>query len=165
MLERFYYGTSYMIGSASRKGKMAAGLWGPWVHCDTPGWEGDFTIDYNHFANHWGLYANNRIDQVRLCAPLEPQISTPAWFCMSWCANFEFRVPYQAEPQYKPVLDFVPKARKQAAMYNCSGTHWPGHIAPFGFDSTLAGVPWASMSLHRCVSRDPNSTYQPGSFE
>lgn len=57
-------------------------------------------IDYNHFANHWGLYANNRINQ--------------------------------AYPQYKPVLDYWPKARQQAAQYNCSGTHWPGHIAPFG---------------------------------
>jgi hypothetical protein len=125
--------------------------WGPWVHCDSPAWQGDFTvsiaataatplhpptlyavrrlgfkqcllsvclsgwltqpvhndtcavvlqIDYNHFANHWGLYANNRINQ--------------------------------AYPQYKPVLDYWPKARQQAAQYNCSGTHWPGHIAPFG---------------------------------
>jgi len=61
LLEQFYYGTTYMIMSASREGNVAAGLWGPWVHSDTPGWEGDFTLDYNHEANHWGLYANNRL--------------------------------------------------------------------------------------------------------
>jgi hypothetical protein len=51
LLERYYYSTSYMIASASRRGSMAAGLWGPWVHSDRPGWQGDFTIDYNHFAS------------------------------------------------------------------------------------------------------------------
>ena len=63
----------------------------------------------------------------------------------------------QAQPQYAPLLAYVPKARQQAAFYNCSnapkpgpcqGTHFPGHIAPFGFDATLAGEPWASMSDH-----------------
>ena len=34
-LERFYYAHSYLIGSASRAGKTAAGLWGPWVHDDS----------------------------------------------------------------------------------------------------------------------------------
>ena len=68
LLEQFYYGTSYMIGAAryiriyaviprvipaltpaeillySREGSVAAGLWGPWVHCDSPHWQGDFTL-------------------------------------------------------------------------------------------------------------------------
>jgi hypothetical protein len=43
-LERFYYAHSYLIGSASREGKVAAGLWGPWVHMDSPGWAGDYTL-------------------------------------------------------------------------------------------------------------------------
>ncbi len=51
-------------------------------------------------------------------------------------------------PYFPPLLDYQPKAREQAALYNCSGTHWPGHIAPYGFDASLAGVPWASMSLN-----------------
>ena len=68
----------------------AACAGGPWVHGDNPGWQGDFTIDYNHAANHWGLYANNRLSA--------------------------------AMPYYPPLLDFQPKARQHAAMYNCSGT-------------------------------------------
>ena len=46
VLERFYYAHSYLIGSASRAGRVAAGLWGPWVHDDSPAWGGDFTLDY-----------------------------------------------------------------------------------------------------------------------
>lgn len=67
------------------------------------------------------------------------------------------------------MLAFLPKARAQAAFYNCSnssggggalcingtcdgspcrGLHFPGHIAPWGFDATLAGEPWASMADH-----------------
>eukprot|EP01043_Picozoa_sp_COSAG02_P003329 COSAG02_NODE_81_length_39811_cov_51.728898_11_plen_618_part_00 len=45
-LERFYYAHSYLIGAASRVGRVAAGLWGPWVHNDSPAWGGDFTLDY-----------------------------------------------------------------------------------------------------------------------
>jgi hypothetical protein len=61
----------------------------------------------------------------------------------------------QAQPQYAPLLAYLPKARRQAAFYNCtvsgragpcSGIHMPGHIAPWGYDATLAGEPWASMS-------------------
>ena len=92
------------------------------VHDDSPLWSGDFTLDYNFEASFWGLYANNRLAQ--------------------------------AEPQHAPVLAYAHKARRQAMFYNCSGgvpcrgLHYPGHIAPFGFDSTLAGEPWASMSDH-----------------
>lgn len=44
VLERFFFAHSYLIGSASRAGKVAAGLWGPWVHSDSPAWAGDFTL-------------------------------------------------------------------------------------------------------------------------
>lgn len=115
-VEQFYYAQTYMIMSASRKGRVAAGLWGPWVHTDNPEWAGDFTLDYNHEANHWGLYSNNRFDAV-------------------W-------------PQYQPLIDYIPTAMADAAMYNCSGLHFPGHIAPFGEQATLTGEPWASMSIH-----------------
>ena len=54
----------------------------------------------------------------------------------------------QAQPQYAPILAYAPKAKQQAEFYNCSGLHYPGHIAPWGFDATLAGEPWASMSDH-----------------
>jgi hypothetical protein len=47
LLEQFYYGAQYAVGSASRAGRMAPGLWGPWITTDTPGWNGDYTLNYN----------------------------------------------------------------------------------------------------------------------
>ena len=65
VLERFFYAHSYLIGSASRAGTpVPPGLWGPWVHDDSPLWAGDFTLDYNFEANFWGLYATNRVAQA-----------------------------------------------------------------------------------------------------
>ena len=49
-LERFYYAHSYLIGSASRADRLAPGLWGPWVHDDSPLWAGDFTLDCKPLA-------------------------------------------------------------------------------------------------------------------
>ena len=40
VLERFYYGQTYMIASAARRGKMPPGLYGPWIHSDVPNWMG-----------------------------------------------------------------------------------------------------------------------------
>ena len=79
-------------------------------------------VSDNFEANFWGLYANNRLPQ--------------------------------AEPYAAPLMAYAAKARRQAAFYNCSdgkpcrGLHYPGKIAPFGFDATFAGEPWASMSDH-----------------
>ena len=55
-LERFYYAHSYLIGSASRAGKLAPGLWGPWVRpqqrravkCDPSG--SSFLPDFASFT-------------------------------------------------------------------------------------------------------------------
>jgi hypothetical protein len=69
----------------------------------------------NHEANHWGLYANNRIAQAR--------------------------------PQYAPLLAYLPKARQQAAFYNCTtpapgpcpGIHLPG-AKPAFFGANLNNI-------------------------
>ena len=44
-LEGFYYGMHYQIGSASREGKFAPGLWGPWITAEMCGWSGDYTLN------------------------------------------------------------------------------------------------------------------------
>jgi hypothetical protein len=38
--EAFWYTAQWLLASASRPDKVAPGLWGPWVHTDSPGWEG-----------------------------------------------------------------------------------------------------------------------------
>ena len=48
LLEGWWYGAQYLFGSATRPGKVAPGLWGPWVTGDQrAAWNGDYTIDYS----------------------------------------------------------------------------------------------------------------------
>lgn len=60
VLERFYYGQLYLLGSASRAGKTAPALYGPWITTDSPQFSGDAHLNYNWQANFYGAYASNR---------------------------------------------------------------------------------------------------------
>ncbi|WP_344942335.1 discoidin domain-containing protein [Sphaerisporangium flaviroseum] len=59
-LERFYYGSLYLIGSASRAGRTAPGLYGVWATTDFPQFNGDMHLNYNWMANFYGVYSSNR---------------------------------------------------------------------------------------------------------
>jgi hypothetical protein len=61
LLEKFYYASQYVIACASREGKVAPGLYGPWVTTDHPSWNGDYTLDYNYQTPVLGLYSSNHI--------------------------------------------------------------------------------------------------------
>ena len=61
VLEKFYYASQYITACASRSGKVAPGLYGPWVTTDHPSWNGDYTLDYNHQTPYLGLYSSNHI--------------------------------------------------------------------------------------------------------
>jgi alpha-L-fucosidase 2 len=61
ILEKFYYASQYITASASRTGKVAPGLYGPWVTTDHPSWNGDYTLDYNHQTPYLGLYSSNHV--------------------------------------------------------------------------------------------------------
>jgi hypothetical protein len=61
VLEKFYYASQYITASASRTGKVAPGLYGPWVTTDHPSWNGDYTLDYNLQTPFLGLYSSNHI--------------------------------------------------------------------------------------------------------
>lgn len=49
-VHRFYYGALHVLASASRPGKVAPGLYGPWVTCDHMLWGDDFHLNYNFQA-------------------------------------------------------------------------------------------------------------------
>ena len=40
LLEGFWYGMQYLLGSTARSGKVAPGLWGVWTVVDAPNWNG-----------------------------------------------------------------------------------------------------------------------------
>jgi len=62
LIEKFWYGSHYIMASCSRAGKVPPGLFGNWITTDNPAWAGDFHLNYNHQAPFWGLYSSNHVD-------------------------------------------------------------------------------------------------------
>lgn len=67
ILERYYYGAQYIIGSAAREGKTAPGLYGIWHTTDYPQWSSDYHLNYNFIAPFYAVCSSNR-----------PQLQLPA---------------------------------------------------------------------------------------
>ena len=61
-IEKRWYAALYVMGSCSRAGEVAPGLWGNWVTTDRPNWHGDFHLNYNFQAPFYGVYAANHAD-------------------------------------------------------------------------------------------------------
>ncbi len=59
LIEAHWYGALYVMGSCSRAGHTAPGLWGNWVTTDHPNWQGDFHLNYNFEAPFFLVYASN----------------------------------------------------------------------------------------------------------
>jgi hypothetical protein len=66
VLEQRYYLSQYVLASASRLKDFPPGLFG-WVTTDTPSWNGDYHLNYNHVAPFYGLYAANHLEQADPC--------------------------------------------------------------------------------------------------
>ena len=68
-LERYYYGAQYVMHASTRTGKVAPGLWGPWVMSDNPNWEGDYTLKSDSSVRTDCTQLLCSVAHVR-CAPL-----------------------------------------------------------------------------------------------
>lgn len=62
VIEKHWYAALYALGSCSRSGKVAPGLWGNWLTTDTPNWHGDFHLNYNFQAPYYLVYGTNHAD-------------------------------------------------------------------------------------------------------
>ena len=62
LLERFFYGSVYIMGAGARPGKLPPGLYGPWATSDRAIWSGDYHLNYNHQHPWYGVYAINHPD-------------------------------------------------------------------------------------------------------
>ena len=80
LLERQYYQSNYALASCSRVPDFPPGIFG-WVTTDSPMWNGDYHLNYNHVAPFYGLYAANHIEQADPCnAPLLDSLTNAhAW--------------------------------------------------------------------------------------
>jgi hypothetical protein len=71
LLERYWYGSQYLMACCSRNAQFPPGLFGNWITTDTPGWAGDYHLNYNYQAPWWGVYSSNHVDlAVPYDAPL-----------------------------------------------------------------------------------------------
>lgn len=61
LLEKYYYGSHYIMACCSRNGKFPPGLYGNWITSDRTAWSGDIHLNYNHEAPFWALYSSNRV--------------------------------------------------------------------------------------------------------
>ncbi|WP_336775661.1 glycosyl hydrolase family 95 catalytic domain-containing protein [Paenibacillus sp. MMO-58] len=62
LLEKFWYGSHYIMACCSRNKRFAPGLFGNWITTDTPEWSGDYHLNYNYQAPWWGVYSSNHIE-------------------------------------------------------------------------------------------------------
>lgn len=60
-LEKFYYQSQYIFACSSRKGKMAPGIWGPFVTSDEMAFCGDYHLNYNYESPYWASFSSNHI--------------------------------------------------------------------------------------------------------
>ena len=61
-IEKHWYAALYVMGSCSRPGKVAPGLWGNWATTNAPNWHGDFHLNYNFQAPFYMVYSANHAD-------------------------------------------------------------------------------------------------------
>jgi alpha-L-fucosidase 2 len=61
VIEKYYYTSQYLLACASRSGKFAPGIWGPFITKDSSAWSGDYHLNYNYQAPYWAAYSSNQI--------------------------------------------------------------------------------------------------------
>ena len=62
-VEKSWYGSLYLLGSISRPGKYAPGLWGNWI-TGNMNWNGDYHTNYNYQTPFYAAMSTNHIDQT-----------------------------------------------------------------------------------------------------
>jgi len=60
-IEKRWYAALYVMGSCSKEGKVAPGLWGCWVTLFAQ-WQGDYHLNYNFQAPYYITYSSNHTD-------------------------------------------------------------------------------------------------------
>jgi hypothetical protein len=60
-IEKRWYAALYVMGSCSKAGKVAPGLWGCWVTLFAQ-WQGDYHLNYNFQAPYYIVYASNHAE-------------------------------------------------------------------------------------------------------
>lgn len=110
MLEKYYYGSQYLLACCSRNKNFPPGLCGNTITDDaTNTWEGDYHLNYNYQAPWWGAYSSNHID-------LTEGYDNPV-------------LAYMAKAKQHAMDEL-----------KCRGVYYPTGIGPMGFTATVFPV-------------------------
>lgn len=60
-IEKFWYGSHYLMACCSKAGKFAPGLYGNWITTNRPNWHSDYHLNYNYQASWWGVFSSNKV--------------------------------------------------------------------------------------------------------
>jgi len=62
VVEDYYYGALYVLGSSSRPGHLPPSLWSNFLTTDNAGWGGRYFMNYNEEAPFYGVFSSNHSD-------------------------------------------------------------------------------------------------------
>jgi hypothetical protein len=62
VLEEYYYGALYVLGSSSRPGHLPPSLWSNFLTTDNAGWGGRYFMNYNEEAPFYGVFSSNHAE-------------------------------------------------------------------------------------------------------
>ena len=67
IIEKQYYLSNYNLASLSRDKDFPPSIFGTCITKERPYWNGDYHLNYNHFAPYYGLFSSNHIEQAVPC--------------------------------------------------------------------------------------------------
>ena len=67
IIEKQYYLSNYSLASFSRNKDFPPSIFGTCITKERPHWNGDYHLNYNHYAPYYGLFSSNHIEQAIPC--------------------------------------------------------------------------------------------------
>ncbi|SFF20541.1 glycosyl hydrolase family 95 catalytic domain-containing protein [Sunxiuqinia elliptica] len=67
LIEKQYYLSNYSMACFSRDKDFPPSIFGTTITKERPYWNGDYHLNYNHFAPFYGLFSSNHIEQATPC--------------------------------------------------------------------------------------------------
>lgn len=64
IIEQHYYRSQYVLGSFCRDEDFPPSIFGTTITKERPHWNGDYHLNYNHYAPYYGLYSSNHLVQA-----------------------------------------------------------------------------------------------------
>lgn len=67
LIEKQYYLSNYTLASFSRDKDFPPSIFGTCITKERPNWNGDYHLNYNHYAPYYGLFSSNHVEQAIPC--------------------------------------------------------------------------------------------------